>query len=520
MFGHHLGDIIQQPFGVVDDAVLDGVFDAPNPLGLAGFVVQPHEAGAIEDLEVGDRVLGHDDEVGQHPGADHAEVRRLAGGTGQGFRRVHRRASNHLERVEAGFLEEFHFLNGREAIGVVDEAGIRTHRHPPAHVLVVVQQLEPDPVEIPPGHFVPGGPVVEVGPVIDPVRGVEIPERRQGVGLVPIGIPASHEVAARQIRRHRRIEGHVVGLEGIEQGPPFLAFRLDQTPLPGHLAEAPLLIGVVVALGVGLDGGVLVHRLEQAVEVGDGTESQFGGIGGVDLIDPGLSQVSDGAKPVLGRLIGDRAEDVGPIRGQFEAIDTAAFGVPNKGPGFVAGLEGRRKIPDAFGDFIDPHPGCRDFVLGAPGFLAQLPGVGPEGHAPAAGDAMGHPEFVGVLGLRGFGAVLDVEMEVDETRQHVHGADVDFLGGALGPFLGVDRDVRKADVDDLGNPVVFDHDVDGATHRTTGAINEVGAPENQFWPRPFTLGARRRRLGTGLGGQGGGYRERQREQDRMAGHGG
>ena len=67
--------------------------------------------------------------------------------------------------MEAGFLDQLHFVDVAEAVGVVDEGGIRAGGDAAAHLLVIVQQAEPDLVEVAPGDLVVERPVIPVGAV-------------------------------------------------------------------------------------------------------------------------------------------------------------------------------------------------------------------------------------------------------------------------------------------------------------------------------------------------------------------
>ncbi len=53
LFRYHCGDISEELSVVEDDTVLDGVFDSPDAFDFAGFVVEFHPAGGVEDLQVG-----------------------------------------------------------------------------------------------------------------------------------------------------------------------------------------------------------------------------------------------------------------------------------------------------------------------------------------------------------------------------------------------------------------------------------------------------------------------------------
>src|SRR5688572_6512208 len=64
----HRRDVREQGLGVVDDPVLDRVLHAADMFRLAGLVVEADGAGAVEHLEVLQRVLIDDHHVGEQPG--------------------------------------------------------------------------------------------------------------------------------------------------------------------------------------------------------------------------------------------------------------------------------------------------------------------------------------------------------------------------------------------------------------------------------------------------------------------
>ena len=63
-------------------------------------------------------------------------------------------------------------------------------------------------------------------------------ERGKRVFLVPGQVHLSREIAASTVDAERRVERDVTLLEILQKLIPLLAVRLDQIPLPGHLAEA------------------------------------------------------------------------------------------------------------------------------------------------------------------------------------------------------------------------------------------------------------------------------------------
>ena len=167
-------------------------------------------------------------------------------------------------RGSTRFLEKLHLLDGGEAEGVVDVPRVRADGDPAAHVLVVVQEGHPHPVEAPPGRLVPRRPVEVVRAVVGAIGLIEVPERRQRVLLVPVGVAATHvDVAAGQVGGHGRVEDHVQRLELGQEGLPLRAsLPVNEVPLPCDLPIAATAAAhVQPGMVVGLSGGTTCTEL-------------------------------------------------------------------------------------------------------------------------------------------------------------------------------------------------------------------------------------------------------------------
>ena len=148
--------------------------------------------------------------------------------------------------MKACFLQQLQLFDVTEAKGVVDEAGIGTSGHSPAHLFVVVDQSEPDLIEISPRDFVFCSP-------IEPVRSVDflarlkvIPKRGDRVLVVPFGGASTHDVAAGGVDRKCRIENGSQFQVLLQIGVPFRAARLvDLVPKTGDLSKPELLVVVI-----------------------------------------------------------------------------------------------------------------------------------------------------------------------------------------------------------------------------------------------------------------------------------
>ena len=100
---------------------------------------------------------------------------------------------------------------------------------------------------------------------------------------------------------------------------------MHKTPLPGHLAEALLLVKVVVTGGPRLDDMVVVQGLKHAIEVGHCAETQSCGIAGIHAGNSTLGKVRGGTQSELSSFVDQRFHDFRWIRIQLQAID-ARFG--------------------------------------------------------------------------------------------------------------------------------------------------------------------------------------------------
>src|SRR5438445_13540888 len=157
----HLAHLGEQLLGVEHDAVLDRVLHAADAMRLA-VLSKSDMAGAIQDLEIGERIFFEYDEIGELARFDRTQALVLA----ERLRAVQRGRADHLERMEASLAQQFQFLNRAETGELKDEAGIRTDRHAPAAVLVVVDEVHPAPIVGAPGDLVLAAPVEEEAAVM------------------------------------------------------------------------------------------------------------------------------------------------------------------------------------------------------------------------------------------------------------------------------------------------------------------------------------------------------------------
>src|SRR5262245_16453979 len=156
-----------------------------------------------------------------------------------------------------------------EAKGAIDEGCILAGSHATAHFLIIVEQPEPDLIEVPPGNLVGRCPIIEIRAVVDSARSIEIHQRRERVFIVPVGGAHPHKIATGGVSSHRRIEGRSQLEMRLEVLVPFgTARRINLVPQTRHLAEAHLLVVVDLIDGPWLNYIIFEQRLEMAVEMG------------------------------------------------------------------------------------------------------------------------------------------------------------------------------------------------------------------------------------------------------------
>ena len=485
----HGRDVGEQLPGVVDDAVLDRVLHAADALGLAGAVVQAQRARAVEHLEVLERVLVGDHEIGEQPGTDDAHVDRQSARLVEALGAVQRRGADHLERVEAGLLEQLELLDVAEAVELVDVARVRAGGDAPALVLEVVHERHPDAVEVAPVDLVLGRPVEPVRAVRVPARLEELHQRRKRIRGMPVGIARPHQVAARGVDRHRRIEEDPARDELVDEVVPRLAAaRVDLVPELGDLGEAVRLVVVVVVGRVGLHGVLGEERVEEAVEVLRPMQAEAGRVAHVHARQAGLREVGRRAQLELAGAADERLHDLGVFGEELQAVCALAGG-----PGHpLARLlrRGDRAAQPAVAvarSGVDDDPRRGDLVARAAPALAHRPVERAGGDAADGGDAMGQPELVDVFGVGRLAAPTGVDVAVDEARHHVEAGAVDFPRRPARPRVGPDRDSGIADRPDLDDAVAGDHDVHGPLRRGAGAVDDGDAAQDEPLVRPFTL---------------------------------
>jgi hypothetical protein len=449
----------------------------------AGLPIQPRVAVAVEHLEIGQRILADQHDVGLLAGHDGSGLVAEA----QQFRAVQRGCLDDLERIEPGFLQQFEFADEPEARDAVDEPGVRSRGDPATGVLVVVHEAHPALEVVAPGDFVGGGPVEMIGAVQSRIRLEEPVQGRPGIGLVPLGIARGSQVAVGLVDRERRHERQVERDQFVPHRHPALRVRgRCLAPEPPGLGEAGLLVGMVVVGRIVLDGLPLEQCLGQPVPVLQAVEPQSRAGERVDLIDAGLVVVAGGADAEAGRLLDHRPCRLEGGAPQLHAIGATIEDQPHPAPrlGVIRNARAREHG-------IHPQARRGDLALVAALLVAERPG---EAHGGAdladRGDPVAEPQLEHILrrGDRSGEALhrrAEVRVRIDEAGQRIHAGAVDHLR-VPGRRLPVGRRDRL-------DPVAGDRDPHRAPRRAAAAIDQHDVVDHEAREGALAFAAGRRR---------------------------
>ena len=278
------------------------------------------------------------------------------------------------------------------------------------------------------------------------------------------------------------------------RGPFRAAGRMDLVPEARDLAEAHLLVVVDLIDRPRLDDGVAQQRLEVAVEVRDGLQPELRGLERVHLRDAGLLQVRGRPHLVQLRLAEQRGHDVGTLRAELEAVDAVGLAPAHPLARLLRRLD-RAAIPAGARTLVVDDARGDDLVARAPRLLADGERVVGKRDAGDGGDAVRHPQLVGVLRVRVLGRSARVHVVVDEAGHHVHAGGVDLLIGVLRRPVRPRRDSGRAGAANRVDAVAGDDDVDGTDRRGAGAVDHDGVADDERLERAasFARLPRRRR---------------------------
>ena len=303
-----------------------------------------------------------------------------------------------------------------------------------------------------------------------------------------------------------------------ERVPLLAAARVNLVVQPRHLAEAMLLVVVVLVHRERLDGVILQQRLEQAVVVGQRAEAEARGVAGVHSRDAHLIEVRRRAEVELLRLVEQRRHDLRIVGAELQAVDALLRGKADPLARRLRRLR-LRPIPALAAEraVIREDPRRDDLVLRRQLALVQVPVHRSARHAADGRDAVRHPQLVDVFGIARLAAAA-VHVRVDEARHQVHAGAVDLPGALRRAAAFVDRHAREADADDVGDAVVLHDDVHRPARRRAGAVDHGDAADDQAIERPLAVAglAGRRRIHLLCGKGDGGRHANDRAQDQQA----
>ena len=315
---------------------------------------------------------------------------------------------------------------------------------------------------------------------------------------VPVARAQRHDVAAGRVRGHRRIEdGAELQVLLQVRGPLRAARGVDLVPEPRDLAEAPLLVVVVHVGRPGLHDVVAHQGLEVPVEVRDRLQTHARGLDGVELCHARLTKVGHRAEAQRPPRRDEFLGDVGARGEQLDAVHPVLHRPLHPRPRLLGPVDGAL-IPAAAGRLVVKHPGRDDLVARAAIPLAHRHGVRRERDAAHGGHAVGHPQLVDVLGFGVLRRPSDVNVVVDDARHDVHAGSVDLEIGVLWRALRRGREARRPGRTDLTDAILLDDDVDRATGRGAGAVDQDGPADDQRLERPCALASLAGRRGNQL----------------------
>ena len=306
---------------------------------------------------------------------------------------------------------------------------------------------------------------------------------------MPLGVPHAHDVAAGEIGDHRRIEHGLVLQKFIQERVPLLAAaRVDLIPQARHLPEAVLLVVVIELERPRLNGTVLEQRFEDAVIMRHRAQAQADGIAGIHAAHAHLIQVCHGPQAQLLRFAQQRFHDLGIHGAQLETVDAFTVGPAHPFAGGF-GRSHRRIGPSLAGErpVIGENPRRGDLVPRAALAFAQRPIHVACRHAAHGGNAVAHPELMGILRVGSLGRATGVNMQIDKAGHGVHPGSIDFACAARRPARVRYRNIGISDGSDFPEAIPFDHDIDRPARRRAGAVDHGDAANDEALEWTFAL---------------------------------
>ena len=259
-----------------------------------------------------------------------------------------------------------------------------------------------------------------------------------------------------------------------------------------------LFIAIIDIYGERLHIVVLVHRLEQSIEMCHTGQSKSGGINGVHLCDPALCQVGGAAHSQGIRFLQDRFHDRWLMCAQLQSINPFLFSVLHPSPGIFRGQDLTVLPLFSIANAVERHhPWCNNLVLGTPLTFFERPFQISKGNAPYRGDTIGQPQFVNVFGFRSFRHSTRMDVKIYNTGHKVFSCSIDFLCIAraqFGAFGLINRYMGSTYAHHIDYFVFFYHNVHWTARWPPGSIYQGHTTDNEavVWTLAlsrFTIGS-------------------------------
>ena len=257
---------------------------------------------------------------------------------------------------------------------------------------------------------------------------------------------------------------------------------------PG-LAESMLLVLIDVVVRVVLYRAIFEQRLGQTVPMLHRAQAPARRVQHVGVFYRELGVVHGRVEADLSCLVERSNHDLLGSTEKFDPGSAHLLNPANPFPGLLRSIDGPCFAGIESRIHFDARAG--DLVCGEPFGHVDFPGRAMTAADRAAGgDAMGQPEFEDVVRRHILAGLLrvEVQMRVDEAGQQVHARNIDLPAAVQWrTVVGIDLEPGIADDIYFGDAVVFDDDIYRSLGGGAGAVDHVGAAQNQAFERTFAF---------------------------------